>query len=110
MCVGGFVLFSPFTSLWSDVSLSSTSFPFWFLVAEELQKHKHSSFSLAKKMEILTRLSAGEGPTALGRLYGVNESSIFTIRKYEDLIRVSFAAAGDASDKISCVSQISGLE
>ena len=63
-------------------------------------KLKRMSLTLTTKMEILERLKAGESATALGRVYGVNESTIRTIKKSEKSVRTSFAAIGDTSANI----------
>lgn len=57
----------------------------------DFQKPKRfkQALTLAQKINILDCLRDGMGATAVGRMYGINESSVRFIRKNEDKIRLS---------------------
>lgn len=56
---------------------------------EYSKKRSKKVMTLIQKIEILDKLSAGQTPTSLGRLYNVNESTIRYIKKNEMHIRDS---------------------
>ena len=54
-------------------------------------KRARNVLTLQKKVEICDKLARGETAASVGRLYGVNESTVRTIRKSEATIRSSVA-------------------
>ena len=64
-------------------------------------KRARNVLTLQKKVEILDKLARGESAASVGRLYGVNESTVRTIRKSEATIRSSVAAGTSKSAKVS---------
>lgn len=73
-------------------------------------KRKKKVLTLGEKIKILDRLRAGESFASVGRLYGINESTVRSIKTKEQSIRDSVASTSAASSKR--VSQIrnKGLE
>ena len=54
-------------------------------------KRKNKTFTLEEKIKILDELNAGAGCSTLGRRYGVNESTIRSIRGNADKFRKAYA-------------------
>lgn len=50
-------------------------------VSGSVAKCKKSVMSLSKKVEVLNKLREGLSYAAIGRLFGVNESTVRTIKK-----------------------------
>ena len=58
-------------------------FSIYFVFAEKKMsntKLKRKAISLETKIEILDRLRNGEGSTFLGKMFGLNEATIITIK------------------------------
>lgn len=53
------------------------------------------------KMKILNRLEEGEKPTAIAKAYGINESTVRTIKKKKEHIRSSIACGTLSSSQYS---------
>ena len=64
-------------------------------------KRARNVLTLQKKVEVLDKLARGESAASVGRFFGVNESTIRTIRKSEATIRSSVAAGTSKSAKVS---------
>jgi len=64
-------------------------------------KLKRKAISLETKIEILDRLRNGEGSTALGKTFGLNEATIRTIKQNEIAIRQSVISGTNLSVKSS---------
>ncbi|CAK9825672.1 Tigger transposable element-derived protein 1 [Anthophora retusa] len=64
-------------------------------------KLKRKAISLETKIKILDRLRNGEGSTALGKTFGLNEATIRTIKKNEIAIRQSVISGTNLSVKSS---------
>ncbi|XP_033236379.1 tigger transposable element-derived protein 2-like [Drosophila pseudoobscura] len=65
------------------------------------KKLKRKAISLGTKIEILDRLRNGEGSTFLGKIYGLNEATIRTIKRNENSIRQSVISGTELSAKFS---------
>ena len=63
-------------------------------------KRQKKVMSLNHKVDLLDRLSSGQSVASVGRLYGVNESTIPYIQKREKVIRESVAASTVPSTKV----------
>lgn len=53
------------------------------------KKRQKKVLSMEFKLEIIKRLERGEGPSAVGRVYGINESTVRTIRANKEAIKAS---------------------
>lgn len=69
------------------------------VVAQKVAKKKRRVISLEDKRDILDLLLQGKTNSFVGRLYGVNESTIRSIRKDETLIRASLDSSATKSHK-----------
>jgi len=59
--------------------------------------------TLVQKVELLDKLASGMGASSVGRLFGVNESTVRYIKKNEKRIRDSVGHSAPVSAKVSCV-------
>ncbi|CAK9814436.1 Putative CENPB DNA-binding domain-containing protein 1 [Anthophora quadrimaculata] len=66
-----------------------------------ITRRKRKSMSLDMKMRILNRLEEGEKPTAIAKAYGINESTVRTIKKRKESIRSSVASGTLSSSQCS---------
>ena len=64
-------------------------------------KRARNVLTLQKKIELLDKLARGESAASVGRFFGVNESTVRTIKKSEATIRSSVAAGTSKSAKVS---------
>ncbi|XP_030383230.1 tigger transposable element-derived protein 1-like [Scaptodrosophila lebanonensis] len=64
-------------------------------------KLKRKAISLETKIEILDRLRNGEGSTFLGKMFGLNEATVRTIKRNEFSIRQSMISGTKLSVKSS---------
>jgi hypothetical protein len=62
---------------------------------------KRQAISLESKIKILDLLAKGEGPTSVGKSFGLHEATIRTIKKNEDSIRQSVISGSKLSSKTS---------
>ena len=56
--------------------------------------------SLSQKVELLDQHSRGESVATVGRYYGMNESSVYNIKKNEKAISESVMASAVPSTKV----------
>jgi hypothetical protein len=61
--------------------------------------------TLLQKLQVLDTLATGMGVSSVGRLFGVNESTVRYIKKVEQQIREVVARSSIASAKVSCVAR-----
>ncbi|XP_006881963.1 PREDICTED: tigger transposable element-derived protein 1-like [Elephantulus edwardii] len=73
-------------------------------------KRVRKVMSLAKKMRVLEMLQNGESCTAVGRIFGVNESTIRTIKKNEKAIRGSASRGTPESLRNTYITRNANLE
>ncbi|CAK9807583.1 Putative CENPB DNA-binding domain-containing protein 1 [Anthophora plagiata] len=66
-----------------------------------ITRRKRKSMSLDMKMRILNQLEKGEKPTAIAKAYGINESTVRTIKKRKESIRSSVASGTLSSSQCS---------
>ncbi|KAK9745528.1 Tc5 transposase DNA-binding domain [Popillia japonica] len=66
--------------------------------------------TLSEKNAILDKLSRGETCASVNRMYGMDESSIRTIRKHQQKIRASIIASASASTKTTSYSGNEAIE
>jgi hypothetical protein len=79
----------------SDVNYASGS--------AKVVKREKKVMSLVQKVEVLDKLASGMGASVVGRLFGVNESTVRYIKKKEKQIRESVGQSVPVSAKVSCV-------
>ncbi|XP_059800174.1 tigger transposable element-derived protein 1-like isoform X2 [Hypanus sabinus] len=63
-------------------------------------KRQRTALTLEKKLEIVNRAEAGEGNTALGRHFGLGESTIRNIKKNAEKIKSAVVDSSQVSSKI----------
>ena len=68
---------------------------------ETVAKRHRKALTLETKLEILRRADAGEGNSALGRVFGLGESTIRNIKANAEKIRASVLQSMPLSAKIS---------
>ncbi|KAG8510685.1 Tigger transposable element-derived protein 1 [Galemys pyrenaicus] len=73
------------------------------LVTPKTARRARREMSLKEKRDILDLLLQGKASSCVGRLYGINKSTIRSIRKAETLIRASFASCAPTSVKRSFI-------
>ena len=66
--------------------------------------------TLQTKGELLDKLRRGESAASVGRLYGINESTVRTIKKNEADIRSSLASGTSKSAKVTFLPRDHNLE
>jgi hypothetical protein len=66
-------------------------------------KREKKVMTLVQKVEVLDKLASGMGASSVGRLFGVNESTVRYIRKIEKQIRETVGQSAPGSAKVSCV-------
>ncbi|GFT77006.1 uncharacterized protein TNCV_1099051 [Trichonephila clavipes] len=67
----------------------------------EKKTHQRQSISLEMKIEILDRLGKGEGSTAIGKHFNLDESTVRAIKKNEAAIRKSVISGTKLSTKFA---------
>ncbi|KAF3821124.1 hypothetical protein GH733_011277 [Mirounga leonina] len=73
-------------------------------------KRRRRVMPLEDKMKILEKLEEGVSNTDVGRLFGVNESTVRTIKKNEKAIRASMESVSPVSSKVLCVPRDVNIE
>uniref|UniRef100_A0A8C4QHC6 HTH CENPB-type domain-containing protein n=1 Tax=Eptatretus burgeri TaxID=7764 RepID=A0A8C4QHC6_EPTBU len=73
-------------------------------------KRQKKVMYLSQKVELLDRLAGGETAASVGRHYGVNESTVRSIKKNEVGIRASVAASIPKSAKVLFITRDPNLE
>ncbi|KAG8236731.1 hypothetical protein J437_LFUL014227 [Ladona fulva] len=69
------------------------------------KKVLRTPITLGQKIQILDKLKAGQKSSSLGREYGVNESTIRTIRKNEGKIRAEVRAGTSGGERVKRMSK-----
>nr|XP_031830839.1 tigger transposable element-derived protein 1-like isoform X2 [Nomia melanderi] len=66
-----------------------------------ITQRKRKSISLDMKMKILNQLEEGEKPSAIAKAYGINESTVRTVKKRKENIKSSVASGTLTSSQCS---------
>ncbi|XP_064421091.1 tigger transposable element-derived protein 1-like [Latimeria chalumnae] len=78
--------------------------------SESGTKRQRKVMTLSEKIELLNMLARGESAASVGRHYGINESTVWYIRKHEKNIRASVAAGAPQSAKVAFQSRDPNIE
>ncbi|XP_004411635.1 PREDICTED: tigger transposable element-derived protein 2-like [Odobenus rosmarus divergens] len=73
-------------------------------------KRRRRVMPLEDKMKILEKLEEGVSNTDVGRLFGVNESTVRTIKKNEKAIRASMESVSPVCSKVLCIPRDVNIE
>lgn len=79
-------------------------------LAQIRKKRNRFVMNLEQKINVLDRLARGEGPTSIGQLFNVNESTIRTIKRNEQSIRASVLYSSSTSVKVACIPRDHNIE
>ncbi|XP_038524438.1 tigger transposable element-derived protein 1-like isoform X5 [Canis lupus familiaris] len=73
-------------------------------------KRRRRVMALEDKMKILEKLEEGASNTDVGRLFGVHESTVRTIKRNEAAIRASMESVSPVCAKVLCVPRDANIE
>ena len=73
-------------------------------------KRARKMMTLQQKIELLDKLKRGDSAASVGRFYGINESTVRTIKKNEASIRASIASGTSKSAKVTFLTRDHNLE
>uniref|UniRef100_A0A8C4Q776 HTH CENPB-type domain-containing protein n=1 Tax=Eptatretus burgeri TaxID=7764 RepID=A0A8C4Q776_EPTBU len=71
---------------------------------------KRQRITLVQKVEILDKLDKGEGSSSVARGFGLNESTVRTVKRNETKIRESVAATAPYGAQVSCYTRDTTLQ
>lgn len=71
---------------------------------------KRKAISLETKVTILNKLKAGQGSTSVAKAFGLNESTVRSIKQVEDSIRKSVSSGTNVSQKFSSYKRDKAME